>query len=555
MLISFDGVGGERLAKMLEEGKLPSGGFRRLADRGFFARRSRPPNPSLTAVSHVTHVTGALPEKTGVVANEMLDFSKPFATRLSGFDAPIRAETLWQSARRQGRRVGILLYPGGDGATPGRSGDFGMSWVYVPLAPSRLATLGAADWAPAGPAAAPSFSPARSHRLALPPTAHAATLVALDATDDGRTNYDRLRVETETGASLEVRPGEWFPIEASGESVRSGAWCKLIELASDLSKTVVYVGSLEGARAYPEKFRRGLEERAGFWPGKPDIPLLGASSPWPEGYYEQAGRLTEYVTRAVLYAVERDDWDLLLIYEPQVDEVSHEYFLTEPKQRGYSPERAARFAAYVEGSYAMADRSLDRIERALRPTDAIFVTSDHGMVPLSAAVYPNEILRQAGFLRTGVKDEIDPGSQAAAMAGSGVANIYLNPAAAEKNLLERVENAMRSFRIGGESPWDRVVRRADAGPLGLDAPESGDLILLARPGISVSMRIEAGRTSGAPASYGGHGYRNVYPPLDATFLAAGPGIARERVEEFPSWRIASFVSRVLGIAPPRDATP
>ena len=94
----------------MDPGKLPAGAFRRLAARGFHAVRSIPPTPSLTAVSHITHVTGALPEVTGIVSNLMRDFSRPFPRTISGFDAPIRAETLWQAARRQGKRVGVMLY-------------------------------------------------------------------------------------------------------------------------------------------------------------------------------------------------------------------------------------------------------------------------------------------------------------------------------------------------------------------------------------------------------------------------------------------------------------
>ena len=99
------------------------------------------------------------------------------------------------------------------------------------------------------------------------------------------------------------------------------------------------------------------------------------------------------------------------------------------------------------------------------------------------------------------------------------------------------------------------MRRADAGQLGLDAPESGDLIVIARPGFNFSTAAVAGRTSGNPVNYGSHGYLNVYAPLDATFFAAGPGIAPATVDEFPSWRIASFLCRVLGIEPPRGAAP
>jgi hypothetical protein len=190
----------------------------------------------------------------------------------------------------------------------------------------------------------------------------------------------------------------------------------------------------------------------------------------------------------------------------------------------------------------------------LSSDDAIVVTSDHGMVPLRRTVYPNEVLRQAGLLRVNREGHPSPDSFAVAMAGSGVANVFVNPAA-PPGTLARAEEALRRLSDGGQSPWDRLVRRADAGPLGLNAPESGDLVALARPGIGVSMSIEAGRSFGPSRSYGGHGYRNAFRALDATFLAAGPGIARERIEEFPSWRIAGFVSRVLGIEPPRDAAP
>jgi predicted AlkP superfamily pyrophosphatase or phosphodiesterase len=555
VLISFDGVGGERLASLLEEpDKLPYGGFRRIADRGFYARRSRPPTPSLTAVAHVTHVTGALPQATGIVANEMLDPSRPFGTKLSGFDAPIRAETLWQAARRQGKRVGVVCYPGADGRTPDRAADWGINYTGGALSKARFVELPRESWADA-PQNVRSFSLPRSARVELSPTAHAVTLIALDTTDDGRQGYDLLEVVPEAGDPTPVRPGDWFAAEAGGEKKRTGSWCKLLALAPDLSDTKLYLGALYANDAYPEMFRRDLDQNVGFWPGPPDLGNAGAHSPHPEIYMEQADRLAAFLTRAQAWAIRRGDWDLLLLYQPEVDEVEHQFFLTDPGQAGYTAERAARFRGYVDQAFTFADRALDAIERALSPSDALFVTSDHGMVPLSTTVYPNEILREAGFLRVSAKGGIDPASAAAAMAGSGIAHVFLNTATAPAGGLQAIERLFAGFRVNGESPFDRIVRRSDAGPIGLDAPESGNLILLARPGVSVSMEVVPGRTSGTPADYGGHGYRNVFPELDATFLAAGPGIARERAEEFPSWRIAARVSRALAIDPPRQASP
>jgi hypothetical protein len=251
VLVSFDGVSADLLTELLgQPGKLPFGGYRTIAARGLAARRSRPP--------------------TGIVANWMLDRSKLFGAKLSGFDAPIRADTLWQAARRQGRRVGVLLYPGGDGTTPERTADFGLTFHPKKSAPARFVRLASGDWTDGGASAVRSYSPPRTARLEFPPTHHAATLVVIDTTDDGRVNYDRLEITPESGETEAAGPGDWFGAEAAGEARRTGAWCKLLALAPDLSAAEIYAGGLFSSDAYPETFRRDLDENAGFWPGVPD---------------------------------------------------------------------------------------------------------------------------------------------------------------------------------------------------------------------------------------------------------------------------------------------
>jgi hypothetical protein len=65
--------------------------------------------------------------------------------------------------------------------------------------------------------------------------------------------------------------------------------------------------------------------------------------------------------------------------------------------------------------------------------------------------------------------------------------------------------------------------------------------------------MDVGVTSGRAEEYGGHGYRAAYRDLDATFLAAGPGVPRGRVEEISSMTIAARMAAALGIEPPRQA--
>ena len=555
VLVSVDGMGGERLSRLMAEpGKLPAGGLRSLAETGFYAVRSVPSTPSLTPAAHATHVTGASPRDTGIVGNSLLDFSRPFGSRRTGFDTPLRADTLCEAAKRQGKRIGVMAYPHAAGTPPSGCASFGMNWVSGTVAPARLARLGAGEWeANARPIAEPrSFSPTRRVVVRFPPTAHTLDATAIDSTDDGRVNYDRLVVRPEVGPERTVRAGDWFPAEVRGAKGRAGSWCKLISLAPDLSTTVIYVGAISEADVYPDEFRRVVDARAGFWPGRADYRQFGPDSESADDYVAQSERLTRFLAEAAMAAAERSDWDLLFLYFSEVDAIEHHFLLVEPRQRGFTPERAARFASLIDGAFASADGVVARIRGALTPRDALFVTADHGMTPLRLEVYPDEILREAGFLTATGRESFDPSSAVVAPATSGLAHVYVN-SSAPPGTLDRVERLLSDFRVAGQSPWDRIARRAAAGDLTLDAPESGDLILLSKPGIALSAHMDPGVTSGPAEEYGGHGYRAAYRELDATYLAAGPGVPRGRVEEISSMTIAARIAAALGIQPPRQA--
>ena len=553
VLVSFDALAGERLQELLAQpGKLAFGGFRRIAERGFVASRSVPPSPALTAVSHITIATGALPAATGIVSNWMLDRSKPFGKTISGFDAPIRAETLWEAAHRQGKRVGVVLFPGADGKAPGRRADWALTWPDWPPLYGVRQRLAAADWRP-GETVERSFSTPRRHTFALGSSGHAFTAIAIDATDDGRVDYDHVRVEPESGVTADVSPGSWFAVEVKASEGRTGAWCKLLSLASDLSSAEIYVGPLNRNVGYPREFLREVDERIGFWPGAGDDKAFGGRSDHPEVFYEQLDRLADFLTRAQLLAIARSDWDLLLLYQPEVDSLSHVFWLTDPAQPGFTWERAAEFRRFTDRAYELADRSLDSLERALSPNDGIFVTSDHGMTPIWTEIYPNELLRHAGLLRVDAGGKVDPSSAAFAACDGAIAHVYRN-AGTDPAIVTQIAALFAQFRLQGESPFETILRREDAGPLGLDAPESGDLIVFGKPGVHFARGLPKEPSPvGVPAESGTHGYMNHHTQIQAAFLAAGPGIAHEKTETIRSWEIAAWVCKLLEIEPPRDA--
>ena len=305
VLLSFDGVSGERLSKLLAEGQAAA---RRLPAR----RRPRPLRAALDPAEPVVdrgvprHARdGRAPREDGhrrqldarpkqAVRDEALRLRRadPRRDALAGGAAAGKAASRSSSIR---------------GATAGRPSAGGISeWPgsYDFGSDPRLETIGASRWGEAKESV-PSFSPPRSLRLALLSTAHAFSVTALDTTDDGRTNYDRVRVQGEAGPPVEAREGEWFPVEVAGEPSRTGAWCKVLRLAPDLSETKIYVGALNSNRAYPEEFRRELDRRVGFWPGRPDDGSLGADTPWEQSFREQADRIADFLTRATILVLDR----------------------------------------------------------------------------------------------------------------------------------------------------------------------------------------------------------------------------------------------------------
>src|SRR4051794_39082706 len=96
VLISFDGLGADALAGQTD---LPA--FEHLATYGASARVI-PVNPTLTSSTHTSLLTGADPQRTGVVSNRFHLPGTPVDTIARGMQTDVDVETLVEAARRQG---------------------------------------------------------------------------------------------------------------------------------------------------------------------------------------------------------------------------------------------------------------------------------------------------------------------------------------------------------------------------------------------------------------------------------------------------------------------
>ena len=550
MVISFDGLGGVRLNDLLSQGKLTAGGFSAIAERGLLAGRAVDVTPSLTPTAHIAAITGAPPARNGIVGSRFREPGSPFGADTTGFLAPIETETLWEAAHRQGRRVGVLLYPGADGTDARRRGDFGLNWPDRPAKAAAFVTLDSGRWTSGGADAA-SFSPVRQAAVDVEAPGGRTVrldLLARDTTDDGVVDYDTLVVAGPGRNAAEVKRLGWFTVQAPGEGGPFTAWCRVVTLEPTLARVVVYVGGFFAVPAYPADFRARFEAALGGWPGPPDPALVRAGPPedGDAAGEEQAQRLAEYLTRAIVFAIRNERWDLLVAYQPLVDEIEHHF---EPGPRGGSAEAILR-------AFQTADRCVAAMLATLTPRDSLLILSDHGMVPLEKSVDLARFLEAKGW--TIAREAPAPHGPRVAQvcASSGIAHLYVDPALAPSARAEASTALAQDLAGLSALPGnlvDAIVPRQGLAPLGLDNPRSGDVVVLLRPGIEFAHSKAS--VFSVPSNRGGHGYRNVTPVLDAAFAAIGPGIQPSRPATVSLLEVASRAARALGIDPPRGAVP
>jgi predicted AlkP superfamily pyrophosphatase or phosphodiesterase len=332
----------------------------------------------------------------------------------------------------------------------------------------------------------------------------------------------------------------------------------VLSLDPSLSTVRLYFGGQYRTRAYPSAFATELAAAGIFWPGPPDSAALAAAERGGEGidtatWAEQTERFAGFFGAALRLSVEHPDWDLMLGYIPVIDEAGHELLLLDARQAGYTAERRSAYARTRLRVWQAVDRELRRIVGVtdLKRTTVV-VVSDHGMAPVHTALDANALLREQGL-----------STRATVAPNGGMAHLYLasgtgRDEASGEALIPRLTRLFQGWRIGGEAPVERILTREEAAGVGLDSPNSGDLILFAREGYAFVSRSPAAAGAASPPSFpspllGAHGYLNTYPNMHAIYMALGaeiaPGTAAGTLK---TTDVAPRVASWLKLEPPRD---
>jgi predicted AlkP superfamily phosphohydrolase/phosphomutase len=605
VVVSLDAAADWLVDEFLARGVLPAdGAFARMSRSGLRAEAMMPVSVASTSPSHTAMFTGAYPERNGIVANTFLQRGDSIGRASSGFNAPIKAETLWSAAARQGKRVICSTAVGADNASADRSCTLTFGFGHQEVRPSVVWLAGSGDdkWQYGDErfenARALTVSRNSPGQLEYKFKSAAVPLYALavDRSFDGRENFDAIVLDRDrdltNGYVCALREGDWAQVDFSIEGHRLGSWIRGLGLKPDLSEASVYLGEVSSIPGAPEEFVKGIEAGVGFWPGQVDGENLKRGLISEQVFFEQAERIAGYIKSIVLANFKQPEWDLLFTYLPIIDDVEHRYLLRDPRQADYEAEagrRRERYASRVEGVYQQADRVLKEWMDAAPPETNFIVVSDHGMMPTHTAILINNYLAEAGF-------KVDPEDQAEVRAQTDgpSAHIYVNLAGRQKGgviarekldqYIDRVILACKSLRdpVTNAQVFQVVLKQSELDQLRLNyAERAGDVFVSARAGYSLSYRVLPGVALFVPTTFsadtrqrvavnkhteefllsgganeiglGVHGHVSPHREIQSIFYAYGPNVPTRLIGPVKGVDVAPTVATLLGIEPPREA--
>jgi len=205
------------------------------------------------------------------------------------------------------------------------------------------------------------------------------------------------------------------------------------------------------------------------------------------------------------------------------------------------------------------DASIASTWRVLDPTrDALVVVSDHGQLPIFENVRADRVLADAGLLkmveedgRTGVAED----TPMVAVSGGAVIHLYLNLVGREPDgvvttdaapdILRRAARAFADLELEGRPVVERIFTREEASEIGMDHPNTGDLVVFLAPGFATASGL-GDRALEPSRYYGQHGFLAIHDDMCGMLFARGPGIRRARLGEQSAMTVAPMIARWLG---------
>jgi predicted AlkP superfamily phosphohydrolase/phosphomutase len=614
LLFVADGGRPDLFQQYAAEGLLPA--YARLEAHGAMAPDGMVPQlPSSTRPGWQAISTGAWSGTHGSVNNIYARRGQPMAASSpAGVYAPLEAQTLAEAA--EAARLSVLMFDWNSSDQTEIAGpvvDYWRTYSRAGIALNYDAPReqhGAQIWGlmferltlspvSGGPEAPASFSPLMGTRLRLVDVVggvYEYAVLFYDASNDGRTNYDRARIMSGNGATLaDVAAGDWAEVRltlAAGREAgkTAGFYLKLMVLEPNLRRVKFFVTSISRVNASPPELEDYLADnfptRAGaggplLWDGLIDeatfveaadltVSFNQRALPWLLAEYAPATHLAMvgYInTDAIQHAVTA----LVTPGSPVYDDANRD---------GLPDGLVEQRLGYLRGAYAGADQTLAAAWSAMPPDTTVVAASDHGFAATWRAVYAPHVLASAGLQPEPQTANCQASERVLAKACwvGGAAMIYMNVVGREPHgviapqdyeaVRQRIAAAWLGLRDeAGQPVVDAVftAEQASAMPSGTalasmaHAEKTGDLIVFLRPPYQFDFAEGGTPLRDTTVWWGAHGHRpqaghglpntNLY----STFYMAGPRVLPSAPTNVRVIDIAPTLAYLLGIPAPAQA--
>jgi predicted AlkP superfamily phosphohydrolase/phosphomutase len=589
IVVAWDGTVPGVVHELLRRGKLPN--LAKLIQGGAFADDVMPGYPSLTAPGFASLWTGAPPRVTGISGNRVPRLPADQFTILQssgGFSpALLRAEPVWQSAERAGRKVVTSYAPLAGGKSElavhlqSYVGIVGKDAVVTARASKPRAAV---NWENVPESASTpleiSFMIAGSTFLGL----------LIDEPADPQEGYDTLLISSSRdGNTVQAKlkaaapgPGSelfWSgPIEVNTQAGQPAiVYLRLFDLNADGSDFFLYFTrpTRPVATAQPDLMEEASPSIKAFvgngantlyMQGTLGLPIVKGGDGGAEIRYLETVKFVQHqLMETARWALQRLPWDLFIAYTPYPDEAEHLWRgYLEPNLPGYHPEVAARLRPYLEAVYQTSDDFLGLLMN-LRPENSIVaLVSDHGMDACNKLLAINKALEQSELLTLDERNRVDLAKTKVLYPAINNGYLLIN-STDHKNgivspdereeIVRRTRDALLGIRDGDLRVISDVYDAAsDGATLGIGGAGGGDLYIDPVPGYELSPSINARDLITAREPHGTHGFNPTRQSMHTLMVFNGPGI--KTGAQLKDIRIVDFaptLSRALDLSAPKDA--
>ena len=434
LFLGLDAAMPDLMKKFAEEGFMPN--TAKLMEKGVFSRLETV-FPPLTAAAWTAIVSGSGSGTNGVPSLMVKHAGEDLDHWHTSFDRnEVLCETLWDVAKRMGKKVALINWPvtfpmgaisEEDGCQLAGSLNPPFRYFFMPLwdvassacfsnqklrcnqIPGRAVQVGtvpAEGWTNLPE----SKKPCLEFSITVPPTyieGYDMNVLIYATTDSA---YDRMRISKTKDAAEAITDigmgeyGPWITLNFKARDYqRDGRFrFQILELSPDAKDFKLYQSAINMAEPYsvPASLSKEVEAVAGTY--------MEVDDPWSfmdgwmssELYLEQLGFHANWWGNATKYVLDNKEWDMAFSWVGTIDHIEHVlYSGIEPKARVYDPDKADFCWHMIRETYRQVDENIGKILEGVDLDNTyVVLISDHGMTHLDWNPYVKEHLSRAGLL-------------------------------------------------------------------------------------------------------------------------------------------------------------